>query len=1588
MLKHVRRGAALILSMAMFIQLGIGNNYITFANEESQTPEQTQEESGTTTPETTGEVPEESNDDSTGTQESTEPAPETGNNEETVPDKVVASTLVVQFVNEDKTNIDVNQYPDKEIALTGLDVNDPYQLVFNDHQINTEIEGYTLSKIVDANDAQKEYPLTTMEQGYVDITLSQNITKLQLVYTKNPEPVQQPDNSQTETDNQQPSEEQEESSEEDGQQEEQTKEDTETVKEETESEEVSMPEQVLSAVASDGATITIMAPEDSVPENSTVIAEPVENDSIAQSIEDVLNEEDKTLNEYKAYDITILDKDGNEIQPEKDVQVSITGATVSGEEKAVFHIDDSNKVEKVSDTSVGQTTLFNAESFSIYVVAGLNEGISERTISTSTKEIRVGETIRLRTDQSSSRYSHKWTISDASAPINNQVVSLSNESRDGVTVTGKTEGVVTVTHEWGHDFLGWHKEGSETITIRVSGVVEGNNQSYTVYVYSLIPGKDINSGEAPDLIWNGMGKGTVTGVLSPDSYANASIIPSGTYTYTPPATYPNIEVNGKTYKYDQKGTTISTYSIEIIRLVTAGGANPGNNGYNDSVEENIPTFHLDTRIVLHDEERMQVGFHIKAPGQNEFVVDEETNRYYDVGTSESDITKPDVEENVTLADGTQWKFDGWYKNEGCTIPANFDGTLTQNQDYYGKYVQVGEYKVQYNDGNELYNFGDDTENPEIVNINDGYVVKGSDAIHDQSNKHILVGWITEEGLKEFGFGNGNIVINKKALYDQVLESSHFRAFGETYKDNVKNGETINLYAIWALESIVQAKITVVYHGNGNTGGSAPTDDQTYYADQIVTLKEKADLEKTGYTFKGWSLLENGEVINGNTIDLSKIQSIQEGAQRLNLYAQWTPAEGTAYKVEHYKVNAEGTSATLFDTENLTGTTEQSVSATPQTINGYTYKADFDQNGMKTVASGTIVGDGSLVLKLYYTPNDDQLMYDANGGEGTMEPTEGKVDQEVTVAENTFTRKGYNFAGWKTAAGTNYDEGSTYKLTANDDILYAQWTRDLSTVTVTPYKGKYDGKGHNVTVKGIINGDKVEYSTDGENYSEDLSFVDVTNGEQKVYVRVTNGTQSIVVEKDSYVLITPAPVTVTSGSATKVYDGSPLTNTKDTTITGLVNGEKVALTTTGTITNVGSVSNTVTVDWGNVKETNYTVDYNLGTLTVKAQSINPSDPSYLNVKVNKPENKVYDGKDHKWIPEVTLENGTPLVEGTDYTVTYSTENFKDVQKIKVTIEGTGNYSGTVTRKYRITRKPIKVTTDSAIKVYDGSALTADGRVEGIVDGETYGFVITGKQTEVGSSENTYKIEWTGSAKEGNYTIDKDLGTLTVVPQSIDPEDPTKPEDPDQPVYAGIKVDKPEDKVYDGQEHKWTPTVTLSDGTVLDPENYEVSYDTEDFVNVTGKITVTITGTGNYAGTVTREYQITPRAITITSADDTKVYDGTPLTNGNVSVTQGSLVSEEDITFKATGSQTEVGSSANTIEVTYANEQMEKNYKVTLDEGTLTVTEKPAGSDSDENSESTDGEDTATSTNVGIFASLATSALAGLGILAALKKRRKD
>ena len=59
---------------------------------------------------------------------------------------------------------------------------------------------------------------------------------------------------------------------------------------------------------------------------------------------------------------------------------------------------------------------------------------------------------------------------------------------------------------------------------------------------------------------------------------------------------------------------------------------------------------------------------------------------------------------------------------------------------------------------------------------------------------------------------------------------------------------------------------------------------------------------------------------------------------------------------------------------------------------------------------------------------------------------------------------------------------------------------------------------------------------------------------------------------------------------------------------------------------------------------------------------------------------------------------------------------------------------------------------------------------------------------------------------------------------------------------IQIDSPSDVEYDGQAHKWSPTVTDKNGDALTEDtDYEVSYDKDDFTDVK-TITVAITGEG--------------------------------------------------------------------------------------------------------------------------------------------------
>ena len=421
-------------------------------------------------------------------------------------------------------------------------------------------------------------------------------------------------------------------------------------------------------------------------------------------------------------------------------------------------------------------------------------------------------------------------------------------------------------------------------------------------------------------------------------------------------------------------------------------------------------------------------------------------------------------------------------------------------------------------------------------------------------------------------------------------------------------------------------------------------------------------------------------------------------------------------------------------------------------------------------------------------------------------------------------------------------------------------------------------------------------------------------------------------------ITPKSVTVTADDKTKVFGET------DPKLTATVAGTLGKDTVDYTLSrkdgeDVGKYAITPS---GKAEQGNYSVTYATGTLTITSQSIDPGtdpekpNPDYTGAKVNSPSDSVYDGNEHKWSPTVTDKADKKLKAGTDYTVEYSTSDFTNVGTIEVIITGKGNYSGTVKRSYKVTPKEYTVTTDSATKIYSGTALTAGGKVEGIVSGETVEFTTTGSQTEVGTSKNTYELVWK-SAKVTNYTLAKEsIGTLTVKAKSIVPDDKDTPESD----KTGITVNEPSDSKYDGKEHKEVLTVTdtKTSKELVAGTDYSVTY-SSDLVNA-GTVTIKVAGLGNYTGSFTKTYKITKRSVTLTSATVSKVYDGSALTDTTIDVGGDGFVEGEGASYEVTGTQTEVGNSANAFEYKLNENTLASNYDITKVVGTLTITAAPA------------------------------------------------
>ena len=228
---------------------------------------------------------------------------------------------------------------------------------------------------------------------------------------------------------------------------------------------------------------------------------------------------------------------------------------------------------------------------------------------------------------------------------------------------------------------------------------------------------------------------------------------------------------------------------------------------------------------------------------------------------------------------------------------------------------------------------------------------------------------------------------------------------------------LTLYAKWNANTY-----TVTLDANG---GTVTPESQTVTFGQPYSLPVP---ERAGYAFAGWY------DESGTQITEDKLVTI---AGDHTLTAAWNARGDTRYTVEYWTEGLDGT-YTVGHTDNCSGRTDSVVTAAPTEISGFTYHPEDARN----VLSGTVMGDGSLVLTLYYTRNSYTVTYyDGDTQIGELETY--RYGETLTAQE--YSKPGYEFAGWYT------DEALTQRyvfdtMPAGNLALYAKLEARPYTVT--------------------------------------------------------------------------------------------------------------------------------------------------------------------------------------------------------------------------------------------------------------------------------------------------------------------------------------------------------------------------------------------------------------------------------------------------------------------------------------------------------------------------------------------------------------
>jgi hypothetical protein len=403
-------------------------------------------------------------------------------------------------------------------------------------------------------------------------------------------------------------------------------------------------------------------------------------------------------------------------------------------------------------------------------------------------------------------------------------------------------------------------------------------------------------------------------------------------------------------------------------------------------------------------------------------------------------------------------------------------------------------------------------------------------------------------------------------------------------------------------------------------------------------------------------------------------------------------------------------------------------------------------------------------------------------------------------------------------------------------------------------------------------------------------------------------------------ITPAPLTATATSASRVY-GDP--NPAFTgTITGLKNGDAVTATFTSTATAaspVGTYPITATVT--GAAATNYSVIPGAGTLTITPASLNVSAGNAT---------RLYGDANPVLAGTITgLKNGDAItanyasVDATSPVGTYSTTATLVDPAGKL-----GNYTvtssnGTLT----ITPAPLSVVTANLSRIYGDANPVFTATITGLknADNITASFSTT---ATAASAVGTYPILATLSdptAKLGNYTVTSNNGLLTVTaaPLSVSAANASRVYGDPNPVFTGTVTGL-----------KNGDAITASFAGAASAASTVGSYPiVPALADPDGKLANYAVSSSN--GTLT----VTPASLSVSAADATRVYgDPNPAFTGTIT----GLKNADNITATFASAATTAGSNVGTypIVATLADPAGKLgNYTVTSSNGTLTVTKAP-------------------------------------------------